>query len=97
MSERGDQRATYDRRAGTVLGWLAGASLGLVIDYAAAATIGDAYPAGYSTFTLVVLGAFAGMAIADRLGPRAPKVLGPVAGVLVTVCVTLFLGATLLR
>ena len=37
---------TYDRRAGTVLGWLFGASLGLVIDYAAAATVGESYPAG---------------------------------------------------
>ena len=88
---------TYDRRAGTVLGWLFGASLGLVIDYAAAATVGESYPAGYSTFGLLIIGAFIGMTAADKLGERAPKVLGPLAGVMVALCVTLFLGSTLLR
>lgn len=92
-----DKAPSYDRRAGTVLGWLAGASLGLVIDYAAAAYVGQGYPAGYSTFALIIGGAFGGMALADKLGERAPKVLGPVAGVFVAVCASLFLGATLIR
>lgn len=88
---------TYDRRAGTVLGWLFGASSGLVVDYGLAAAIGAGYPAGYSTFGLLVVGAFIGMAVADKLGERAPKVLGPIAGIMVAVCVTLFLGASLIR
>lgn len=87
----------YDRRAGTVLGWLGGAASGLVIDYGIAAAVGEGYPAGYSTFALLAIGAFVGMAVADKLGARAPRVLGPFAGVMVAVCATLFLAASLLR
>ena len=87
----------YDKRAGTVLGWLGGAASGLVLDYAIAAAVGETYPAGYSTFALLVVGAFVGMAVADKLGERAPKILGPFAGIMVAVCATLFLAASLIR
>ena len=40
-----------------------------------------------TTFALVVLGCFGGMAVADRLGDRAIRVLGVSAGLLLSVAI----------
>ncbi len=75
-----------DRRAprlAVALGWLAGICLGLLVDYGAYVLIGDDYPKGYTTFVLLAGLAFAGMYLADRLGPRALKVMALAVGILV--------------
>jgi len=84
--------AARRRRAATALGWIAGGSLGLLLNYALFFAVGPSYPTVPTTFAAFVLFAFGGMALADRLGERALRVLGPAAGVLFA----LFLGLVLL-
>lgn len=79
------------RRLATAFGWVAGGAVGLLLNYGLLLAVGDAYPTTWTTFVLFLLGAFAGMALADRLGPRAFKPLGVAAGVLLA----LFVGVVL--
>jgi uncharacterized membrane protein YfcA len=74
--ERGQQRAA------TVLGFISGVMLALLIDYGGYVLWSDRYPKGYTTFVLIAVGAFLGMNAADRLGARAIKVLSMTAGLL---------------
>ncbi|MBO6936148.1 MAG: hypothetical protein JJ863_14295 [Deltaproteobacteria bacterium] len=69
-------------KLGTVLGWLAGALALLLVNFFAYHSYGDGYPVEPTSFGAVVVGAFGGMAIADRLGARAPKILGLTVGLL---------------
>ncbi len=85
-------------RLTTAFGWLAGGALGLLANYGILLAVGERYPTTYTTFGLFLVGAFGGMALADRLGVRGFKPLGIAAGVLLAVVVTLvlasFMGAT---
>lgn len=81
-------RARTRQRLSTVFGWLAGGSLGVLLNYAVWRLVGEGYPVTYTTFLFFIPGAFGGMALADRLGPKAFKPLGLLAGVLFA----LFLG-----
>ncbi len=79
MSEAAEKKSS---KLGTVLGWLAGALALLLANFFAFHAYGDGYPVEPTSFAAVVVGAFGGMALADRLGARAPKILGLVVGVL---------------
>jgi hypothetical protein len=85
--DKNKQRA----RLATVFGWLAGGALGLVANYGIFLVAGDDYPTTWTTFALFLVGAFGGMALADRLGPRAFAPLGIAAGVMLA----LFIGIVL--
>lgn len=76
------------QRLSTVFGWLAGGSLGVLINFGIWQLVGEGYPVTYTTFAFFIPGAFGGMALADRWGPKAFKPLGLLAGVLFA----LFLG-----
>ena len=80
MSKTDETSST--NRTGTVLGWLAGALALLLVNFFAYHAYGEGYPVEPTSFVAVVAGAFAGMAIADRLGARATKVLGLAVGFL---------------
>ncbi len=79
------------QRAATVLGWFSGASLGLMGSVGLGAWLGAAYPMVIGNFAGVVLGAFSGMALADRWGARSLKPLAFVTGVLMLVALMLTL------
>lgn len=70
------------RRMTTVFGWVAGGSLGLLVNYALFLFFGEGYPTTPTTFVTFLLGAFGGMHLADRLGLRGFRPLGIAAGVL---------------
>jgi hypothetical protein len=75
-------------RLATVFGWLAGGTLGLLANYGLFVAIGEGYPTTYTTFGLFLMGAFGGMALADRLGAKGFKVLAVAAGVLLALLAT---------
>jgi hypothetical protein len=77
------------RRMTTVFGWIAGGSLGLLANYPLYLAFGESYPKGPTTFVAFLLGAFGGMAVADRLGARGFKPLGIAAGVLLALFMAL--------
>ncbi|MBX7191508.1 MAG: hypothetical protein K1X94_05600 [Sandaracinaceae bacterium] len=70
------------RRMTTIFGWVAGGSLGLLVNYALFLAIGESYPTTPTTFVTFLAGAFGGMHLADRLGVRGFRPLGIAAGVL---------------
>lgn len=76
-------------RLATVFGWLAGGALGLIVNYALFMAVGEGYPTTHTTFGLFLLGAFGGMALSDRWGPRGFKPLAVAAGVLLAVLLAL--------
>lgn len=85
---------TADRareRWATAFGWIAGGALGLMVNYGLARAVGESYPVTVTTFVAFLLGAFGGMAAADRLGARGFKPLALAAGVLLAVFVGLVL------
>ena len=75
------------RRAGTVLGWIAGGAAGLLLNLLIFHLVDD-YPVQPTSFGLFILGAFAGMALADRLGDRAVKVMGLATGLVIAALLT---------
>lgn len=85
--------AAFRRRLATVFGWIAGGSLGLLLNYVLFLIVSDeagqGYPTVPTTFVLFVLGAFGGMAIADRGGEKAFRPLGIAAGILLTLFLAL--------
>lgn len=77
-----DDETERRRRVTTAFGWIAGGSLGLLLNYAFFLAIGpEGYPTVVTTFVLFLAGAFGGMSLADRLGPRGFRPLGIAAGV----------------
>lgn len=95
MSDRTDLPAD-DRtreRWTTAFGWIAGGALGLMVNYAVSRAVGDGYPVTFTTFVAFLIGAFGGMAAADRLGARGFKPLGIAAGVLLALFVGLVLAS----
>jgi hypothetical protein len=84
-------KAERKKRMTTAFGWIAGGSLGLLANYPMYIALGESYPKGPTAFVAFVAGAFGGMALADRLGPRGFRPLGIAAGVLLSfLCVLLF-------
>ncbi len=85
------------RRLTTIFGWLAGGALGLLLDYALYLHYGEALPIGPTTFVTFLVGAFGGMLLADRLGPRGFRPLGLAAGALVVTFAWIVLASLLSR
>lgn len=77
------------RRATTAFGWLAGGSLGLLINYGLFLMASGSWPVVPTTFALFVAGCFGGMKVSDRLGEKGFRLLGIAAGVLVSTALTL--------
>jgi hypothetical protein len=82
----------------TAFGWIAGGAAGLIANYVcllvATGALGiadEAYPVVPTTFALFLVGAFSGMAIADRMGERGFRTLGISAGVLLALLVAVAL------
>lgn len=69
-------------RVAVALGWLAGVMLALLVDYGAYVGLGDDYPKGYITFVLIVVFAFSGMKLAEKLGSRAVATMSLAVGLL---------------
>jgi hypothetical protein len=84
-----DARRERERRLTTAFGWLAGGSLGLLVNYGLFLALGESWPTVPTTFVLFLAGAFGGMALADRLGARGFRPLGIAAGVLLSLVVAL--------
>ena len=76
------ERLNLRARLTTVFGWIAGGSLGLLVNYALFLAYGEGYPVTPTTFVLFLGGAFGGMSLADKLGPRGFTPLGIAAVVL---------------
>jgi hypothetical protein len=76
-------------RLTTAFGWVAGVCLGVLLNGLVFRLVGDGYPQIPTTFVAVVAGAFGGMAIADRAGPRGFAPLGIAAGVLLAIVLAL--------
>jgi hypothetical protein len=92
VSESKDEERQKTSRLGVVLGWIAGALALLLANFFAYHAYGEGYPVEPTSFAAVVVGAFGGMALADRLGTRAPRVLGLLVGLLLaTATVTAFM------
>jgi hypothetical protein len=93
IERRGADDAAFRRRLATVFGWIAGGSLGLLINYVIFLAVSDAAGQGYptvpTTFVLFVVGAFGGMAVADRGGEKAFRPLGIAAGILLSLFLAL--------
>ena len=79
------------QRMASAFGWLAGGNLGVLTNFAIMQAWGETYPVTYTTFGLFIVGAFGGIALADRLGPRGFRPLGIVAGVLMALTLGLVL------
>lgn len=79
MSETSD--ATRARLT-TIFGWIAGGALGVLANYGLSLAVGESYPVTWTTFVFFLAGAFGGMHLADKLGPKGFRPLGIAAGVL---------------
>ena len=77
--------APVDTRArwGVLFGWVAGGAAGVLVNTALELLLGASWPEALGIFGLFVVGAFAGMRLAKTLGPRAFRILGISAGLLV--------------
>jgi hypothetical protein len=91
-SAQGGNERTRARLA-TAFGWIAGGALGLLANWGIYALVGPSYPTTYTTFGFFLVGAFGGMALADRLGPRGFRPLAIAAGVLFAVFVAIAISA----
>jgi len=78
-------------RAATALAWGGGGAAGLLLSYGCVYALGDAYPSGIGTFVLFAAGAMLFMTGADRLGPRALRIFGPLSGILIALALVLML------
>ncbi len=94
--EDGDTQAAStepSRRALITLGWSAGGGVGMTLNYAGFMILGDGPWVAPGTFVLFSVGAFGGMAAAERLGPRWIRGLGLVAGVFLSLGIILTVSA----
>lgn len=92
-AEAGDEAR---KRLTTIFGWVAGGALGVLVNFGIAQAYGlERYPTTWTTFVLFLAGAFGGLTLADRLGPRGFKPLGIAAGVLFTLFAGLVITALL--
>jgi hypothetical protein len=91
-----DAPKNTQRRAATVLGWLTGGIAGLLLNYGVFQAYGTGYPVVPTSFGLFVLGCFAGMWTADRLGDRGIKVLAVTTGLALTLALVLLVARLML-
>ncbi len=80
-----DEAETQTRnksRLQTIFAWVAGGALGVLASYALYLFIGDAYPKEPAVVVLFALGAYGGMLLSDRVGPRGFRAFGIAAGIL---------------
>ncbi len=87
MSDDEDPR----RRISTALGGLSGGLLALLINYGIFEIWGASYPVQPTSFVAILVGAFGGMAMSDRLGDRAFRILGITTGFVVALALTVAL------
>jgi uncharacterized membrane protein len=80
-------------RWAVIFGWIAGASVGLLLSYAFFIYVGGTTATSILTFVLLISGAFAGTTIADRFGSSAFRQLGISAGISLAAVITLLLVA----
>ena len=80
-------KAASRKRLAAILGGVVGGGLGVLLNYFLFYAIGSGYPIGPTTFALFAAGAFGGMALSDRLGKKALRVMGIGAGVLMALSV----------
>ena len=90
-----EEREKTRAKLTTVFGWVAGGTAGVLANWGLYVAIGEQYPVTWTTFLLFLGGAFGGMFLADRLGPRGFAPLGIGAGVLFAVLVGMVLTVTL--
>ena len=90
-----DQDDQTRQKLTTVFGWVAGGSIGVLANWGLFVAIGEGYPVTWTTFALFLGGAFAGMYVADKLGPRGFRPLGIAAGVLFAVFIGVVLTVTM--
>ena len=76
---------TIARKWMTVFGWVFGGSIGLLLNYVLLWRFPELVPVAMSTFVLFAGGAFAGMAIADKMPSSKAKILGFAAGIALSV------------
>jgi hypothetical protein len=72
-------------RLTTAFGWVAGVCAGVLLNGLVFRMVGDDYPQIPTTFVAVVIGAFGGMAIADKTKERGFRPLGIAAGLLLAI------------
>lgn len=90
-----DERTRARERLTAAFGWLAGGALALLANFGVYRAVGEGYPVTVTTFVFFVGGAFGGSWLADRLGVRAFKPLGILAGLLLAVFIALVLASLL--
>lgn len=91
-----EERNAARERLTTAFGWIAGGALALLLNFGVYQAAGDeGYPVTVTTFVAFLGGAFGGSWLADRLGARAFKPLGVLAGLLLAIFVTLVLASFL--
>lgn len=73
------------RRLTTAAGWIAGVCAGVLINGLIYRMVGDGYPQTPTTFVAVIVGAFGGMALADKTKEAGLRPLGITAGVLLAI------------
>lgn len=77
-------KAASKKQLSAVLGGCVGGGLAILSNYFVYEAVGPDYPAGLTSFVFFALGAFGGMALSDRLGKKALKVMGIAAGILIS-------------
>jgi putative effector of murein hydrolase len=84
--------AGTERTLRIVFGWIVGVVAGAIANYGVAGLFGEHYPIVPTTFVAIVACAFAGMAIAERLGPRSTPWVAIVTAITLVVAAVLFVG-----
>jgi hypothetical protein len=81
--EKKKSKAASKKQLAAVLGGCVGGGLAILSNYFVYEAVGPEYPAGPTSFVFFALGALGGMAVSDRLGKKALKVMGIAAGILI--------------
>lgn len=68
-----------------MFGWVAGGALGVLVNTGLELFLASVWPEAVGIFVLFVAGAFGGMRLARKLGPRGFRLMGIAAGILVAV------------
>ncbi len=85
----GQNRRAQRAQMALVLGGAVGGGIGVLLNYFLYAAFGADYPVGPTSFGLFALGAFGGMALSEKLGKRALKIMAIAAGILVSLAAML--------
>lgn len=80
-----DDSIQMRRRLTTAAGWIAGVCAGVLVNGLIYRMVGDGYPQTPTTFIAVIIGAFGGMALADKTKEAGLRPLGITAGVLLAI------------